>query len=917
MSQDLDSCWQPPYDAPISAGMWDNDWAWNNNWPLQAINEFDDGSPDGVVSPDALWAAARGAAGSASVRARNPHASGNRPKSHQNVPKHMNLVQRYGESPATRRPQDPKTEATTLMVRNVPNSYSRKALMAEMDALGFQGLYDFVYLPIDCATQWNVGYAFVNFEEPASATAFTEAMENYRFRNCRSAKRRLARVSPAHVQGVEANLDHLRSTAVLAAQSPAQRPWFRHKVSVPGSEDTVESASASLPPAVVPHGSSFSIESRRAFVLSGLGMLGGALAELLAGCGATQLLTVGCAGTHASAWAWLANAPGLAIEMRRQGANVEGGRGGLQGLSTVVPNRDVVIVHAAQGSCGTKCVDALEILEQGLCFLQAFPESASLVLLSPAPGVARCALLDVWVQLSRARGRDVVSAGVPPPLSEGLIPVSSGGRLLAPGRRRDWSGLRSPAGLPKYGHYSGLATLCRLLASTAPPRSLATHWHRYLGIRGRARCQLRPLCASSTACGSTISRHRTGRRASSTDVGTRQRWLCRAGRTAESPGPHLGSGTRLRSLDSGPCDSIERLVSWANATAAAHATARALLSSDRSSDLRQCTTPSSRVPPGLANSATAAERIWMSAGAPPFVPTGCAFEPSSIGLALTDCPSTSDVLDYEKLNIDARMPSQSTAPAVAVVQSEQHQALSANSVEAMPLGMDWPSLSAGPGQRTACKGSGAGASRAGAWTFVGKTEGGQHTRNTSRPRSKAAPAPSQGCGVSAVASVVFASAVYSRSDLLMAREDLIRARRGPPGLVDGLSSGVLLPAWSVLDTNALAAAGAIVLRASAPSARPTSAHSALDRNRTRRPSRAAGMPPGLDVSGRGVSSRSAGAPRNRTAQRAAFPQSQLSWVPVAGAEPQRKASKDCVRRTRLHAPEDSCKDPSGTKLQSL
>ena len=55
-----------------------------------------------------------------------------------------------------------KAEAhTTVMMRNVPISYSREMLLELLDRKGFARLYNFVYLPFDFLTQGNVGYAFI------------------------------------------------------------------------------------------------------------------------------------------------------------------------------------------------------------------------------------------------------------------------------------------------------------------------------------------------------------------------------------------------------------------------------------------------------------------------------------------------------------------------------------------------------------------------------------------------------------------------------------------------------------------------------------------------------------------------------------------------------------------------------------
>ncbi len=50
---------------------------------------------------------------------------------------------------------------TTLMIKNIPNKYTQKMLLATIDE-HFRGSYDFFYLPIDFKNKCNVGYAFIN-----------------------------------------------------------------------------------------------------------------------------------------------------------------------------------------------------------------------------------------------------------------------------------------------------------------------------------------------------------------------------------------------------------------------------------------------------------------------------------------------------------------------------------------------------------------------------------------------------------------------------------------------------------------------------------------------------------------------------------------------------------------------------------
>eukprot|EP00927_Polykrikos_kofoidii_P045415 TRINITY_DN3939_c0_g1_i2.p1 TRINITY_DN3939_c0_g1~~TRINITY_DN3939_c0_g1_i2.p1 ORF type:complete len:483 (+),score=67.94 TRINITY_DN3939_c0_g1_i2:70-1449(+) len=148
----------------------------------------------------------------------------------------------------------PTDKLTTVMIRNVPNNFNRQQLMGELSKLGFGDSYDFLYLPIDSATSWNVGYAFVNFESPESAAACIATMGSYWFPHPTSGKKRAVLVSYAHVQGLKDNVAHCKRTSLFCNGDSSQRPWVKKSQSnasedgeVAKAEPTMRAVQSKLP----------------------------------------------------------------------------------------------------------------------------------------------------------------------------------------------------------------------------------------------------------------------------------------------------------------------------------------------------------------------------------------------------------------------------------------------------------------------------------------------------------------------------------------------------------------------------------------------------------------------------------------------------------------------------------------------
>jgi hypothetical protein len=95
-------------------------------------------------------------------------------------------------------------------------------LIDELDGVGFSGRYDFFYLPMDVHNRTNVGYAFINFLTPEDAQRFYNIFKEYMFK--RHSSKKIAGVSPAHVQGLLSNLEHFLNRAVTQSRDSQYRP---------------------------------------------------------------------------------------------------------------------------------------------------------------------------------------------------------------------------------------------------------------------------------------------------------------------------------------------------------------------------------------------------------------------------------------------------------------------------------------------------------------------------------------------------------------------------------------------------------------------------------------------------------------------------------------------------------------------
>ncbi|KAI9121261.1 hypothetical protein K1719_008294 [Acacia pycnantha] len=101
---------------------------------------------------------------------------------------------------------------TTLMIKNIPNKYTSKMLLAAIDE-NHRGTYDFLYLPIDFKNKCNVGYAFINMLSPSLIIPFCETFNGKKWEKFNSEK--VASLAYARIQGKAALVGHFQNSSLM------------------------------------------------------------------------------------------------------------------------------------------------------------------------------------------------------------------------------------------------------------------------------------------------------------------------------------------------------------------------------------------------------------------------------------------------------------------------------------------------------------------------------------------------------------------------------------------------------------------------------------------------------------------------------------------------------------------------------
>jgi hypothetical protein len=148
----------------------------------------------------------------APIHAANPlcytSASGNKLESSDRTPQSRGILETVAPE-----------ELTTVMMRNIPNNYTREMLFQLLNDKGFKTKYDLVYLPLDFKKKVGLGYAFVNFVDHGQAELFKDVFKGFSGWVAQSEKVCEVTWSDAF-QGRELNIARYRNSPIMHEAVP-------------------------------------------------------------------------------------------------------------------------------------------------------------------------------------------------------------------------------------------------------------------------------------------------------------------------------------------------------------------------------------------------------------------------------------------------------------------------------------------------------------------------------------------------------------------------------------------------------------------------------------------------------------------------------------------------------------------------
>eukprot|EP00928_Gymnodinium_smaydae_P008975 TRINITY_DN13312_c0_g1_i1.p1 TRINITY_DN13312_c0_g1~~TRINITY_DN13312_c0_g1_i1.p1 ORF type:complete len:311 (+),score=38.33 TRINITY_DN13312_c0_g1_i1:58-990(+) len=137
---------------------------------------------------------------------------------------------------------------TSVMIRNISYKCTRTMFCDELRKAGFEGLFDYVYVPINAGRGTSKGYAFANFLDASTAYSFKEHFDGRKLDIPGGVKR--LEVIPANLQGFTQNASHY-----LTKQSeddvPLPRLSLRRHMPFDGDQSGKSDASSTLAVATI------------------------------------------------------------------------------------------------------------------------------------------------------------------------------------------------------------------------------------------------------------------------------------------------------------------------------------------------------------------------------------------------------------------------------------------------------------------------------------------------------------------------------------------------------------------------------------------------------------------------------------------------------------------------------------------
>ncbi|KAK9810778.1 hypothetical protein WJX73_006520 [Symbiochloris irregularis] len=131
---------------------------------------------------------------------------------------------------------------TTIMLKNIPNKYTQKMLLATIDE-DFRGSYDFFYLPIDFKNKCNVGYAFLNLLKPETIVPLAQRFNRKKWERFNSEK--VCHITYARIQGKHALVTHFQNSSLLHEDKRCRPILFKSDGVSAGDQDAFPPAATS------------------------------------------------------------------------------------------------------------------------------------------------------------------------------------------------------------------------------------------------------------------------------------------------------------------------------------------------------------------------------------------------------------------------------------------------------------------------------------------------------------------------------------------------------------------------------------------------------------------------------------------------------------------------------------------------